>query len=227
MQQPHSREGVAVHPNFNGLWKVANPDLTIKPDEDKTNLTDEAQRRLRMFASEYGANEDPIKYCMAHGMPWMMVSKARDYLIDIYQNPDRITMLFEGFDQHRLIRLDQTAVPEGFATGTNGYSIGRWDGSTLVIETSALRPTNEVGPRQRSDQMHITERWRLIDQVEYGRALEVDMTVVDPVIFRKPAHGYQLFVPAAPGAVLNAYGCNESAWDDHVTELQSKRAGKH
>ncbi|MGE0116287.1 MAG: hypothetical protein AB7T07_15555 [Steroidobacteraceae bacterium] len=229
-QLPQPSTVAVERPDFTGLWKIAAYDLIVKPENDTVNLTEEAQHRLKNYMTNYdwkGA-DIPVKFCMPHGMPWIMLSRARDYLFDIYQTPDRITMLFEGMDVHRLIRLDQTAVPEAFVPSTNGYSLGRWEGSTLVIETSSLRPTNEVvGSYQRSGQMHITERWRLIDHAEYGRALEVDMTVVDPVIFRKPAHGYQLFVPAEPGSVLNAYACNESLWDDHVLELESQRTKNH
>jgi hypothetical protein len=65
----------------------------------------------------------------------------RDHLIDIYQTPDRVTMLFEGYDVHCLIHLDQTAAPENSMPSTIGYSPGHWEGAVLVIETSALRPT--------------------------------------------------------------------------------------
>jgi hypothetical protein len=204
------------------LWQIASLDLTVKPEDDAAVLTDEAQRRRRAYTSHFNtAVDDPSKFCVPHGMPWIMVSRARDYLIDIYQTPSRITLLFEGMDVHRLIRLDQTVVPEGYTPGTNGYSLAHWDGSTLVIATTALRPTNEAGLLQRSEQMQVTERWRLTQHPVYGRALEVALTVTDPVIYRKPAHGYQLFVPAPAGSVLNAYGCNESLWDDHVSELAS------
>ncbi|MGD9843243.1 MAG: hypothetical protein AB7F79_13125 [Steroidobacteraceae bacterium] len=224
-----------MHPDFTGLWKVADPELTVKPpelafylqDKDAAILTDEAKRRFNAYTSNYNTQiESPELFCMAHGMPWIMVPRAREYLIDIYQTPDRVTMLFEGYDIHRLIHLDQTAVPDNVLPSTNGYSLGHWEGSTLVIETSALRPTNEVGPKQRSDQMLVTERWRLIQHPIYGRALEVDLTVVDPVIYSKAAHGYQLFAPGPPGGVLNAYGCNESMWDDHVTELDTEQRTK-
>jgi hypothetical protein len=214
----------APHPNFNGLWKMASAEITVKPEDDQSVLTDEAVRRHQAYAHEFDtAIDTPDRFCMPHGMPWIMVSRVRDYLIDIYQTDERVTMLFEGMDVHRLIRLDQSAVPDGFTPGTNGYSLAHWDGATLVIETSHLRPSNPAGAFQRSGAMHITERWRLIEHPKYGRALEVDLTVTDPVIYRHPAHGYQLYVPAEPGSVLNAYGCPESLWDDYVGEHEAKR----
>jgi hypothetical protein len=214
----------ASRPDFTGLWKVADTELQVKPEDDASVLTDEAQRRRQFFTATYGDPEhDPSSYCLAHGMPWNMVSRARDYLMDIYQTSDRVTILLEGMDAHRLIRLDQTSVPEGFSPGTNGYSLAHWEGDTLVIETTALRPANEVGMLQRSDQMRVVERWRLIQHPVHGRALEMELQVIDPVVYRRPARGYALYVPAPPGSVLNAYGCNESMWDDRVAEWERQR----
>lgn len=204
---------------------MADTTLTVKPEDDGSVLTEEAQRRLKEYRANYDtAVHDPNRFCVPHGMPWIMVSRARDYLIDIYQTRDRITMLFEGMDVHRLIRLDQKAVPEGYSPGTNGYSLGHWEGATLVIETSHLRAASDVGPLQRSEQMRVTERWRMVRHEKHGEALEVQLSAADPVVYRSPGRGYQLFVRAPAGSVLNAYGCNESLWDDHVAEWRKAHA---
>lgn len=214
----------APHPDFTGLWKIADGSLAVKPEDDVKALTDEGQRRRRIFQSDFDPlHDDPNSFCVAHGMPWIMLSRARDYLIDIYQTPQRVTLLFEGMDWHRLIRLDQKQVPEGYTPGSNGYSLGHWEGDTLVIATDHLRATPEVGLYQRSEQMQLSERWRLIRHLKYGRALEVTIDVVDPVIFRGHSRGHQLFVPADPGSVLNEYGCTESLFEDHLAGKAKQR----
>lgn len=207
------------HPDFTGLWKVADAQLTVKPEDDASVLTDEALRRRRRLATEFDPQrDDPNRFCVPHGMPWIMTSRARDYLVDIYQTPRRVTMLFEGMDWRRLIRLDETQVPEAWTPGTNGYSLARWEGDALRIETDHFRATPPIGPYQRSEQMHVTEYWRLVQHPKSGRALEVTLDVVDPVIYRGHARGYQLFVPAGPGSVLNEYNCTESLFEDHLAE---------
>jgi hypothetical protein len=62
----------------------------------------------------------------------------------------------------------------------------------------------------------------LIQHPKFGRALEVTITANDPVIYRHAGKGYQLFVPAPAGSVLNAYGCNESLYDDHIEKERSR-----
>lgn len=210
-------------PNFTGLWQVADASLTVKPEDDKSLLTEEALRRQREYREQYNPTRDePGNFCVPHGMPWIMVSRARDYLIDIYQTDERVTLLLEGMDVHRLVRLDQTTVPETYGAGTNGYSLGHWDGDTLVIATTHLRATNPIGPYQRSENMQVTERWRLIEHPKFGRALEVRIEATDPVIYRAVGKGYQLLVPAPAGSALNEYGCPESRFDDHIAELRKQ-----
>jgi hypothetical protein len=221
---PPSASVPPVRPSFTGLWQVADPDVIVKPEDDDSWLTEEGLRRQRDFKENFKPErDDKSNFCVPHGMPWMMLSRARDYLTDIYQTEDRVTLLLEGMDAHRLVRLDQSAVPEAYAPGTTGYSLGRWDGDTLVIETTHLRPTN-VGRYQRSEQMRIIERWRFIEHPELGKALEVRMEVTDPVIFKRPAPGYALFVPAPDGSVLNAYGCPESRFDDYIEKVRRDNA---
>lgn len=213
----------AGHPDFTGLWKVADTQLTVKPEDDAAVLSDEAQRRRKAFQSQFDTQaDDPNQFCVPHGMPWIMLSRARDYLIDIYQTPQRVTILFEGMDWHRLIRLDQSTVPDGYTPGSNGYALARWEGDALRIETTRLRATPDVGPYQRSEQMRVLERWRLIRHPRFGHALEVTMEVTDPVIYRGHARGYQLFVPAAAGSVINEYGCTESLFEDHIAKRRQQ-----
>ena len=210
-------------PNFTGLWQVADTNLTIKPEDDPTLLTDEGLRRKRESAANFDAERDSADaFCVPHGMPWIMLSRARDYLTDIYQTKDRITLLLEGMDVHRLVRFDQGLVPDTFQPSTNGYSLGHWEADTLVIETTHLRATNPAGRYQRSEQMKVTERWRLINHPKFGRALELQVEALDPVLYRHVGRGYQLYVAAPPGSVLNAYGCAESRFDDHINELRKK-----
>lgn len=218
-------QAAASHPDFTGLWKIANPELVVKPEDDASGLTDEALRRRRLLQSDYDLKrDDPNNFCVVHGMPWIMLSRARDYVFDIYQTKTRIIILFEGMDWRRLIDLEPHPLPDSYLPGTNGHSEARWQGNELVVTTDHLRATPEVGPFQRSDKMHVVERWRLVRHSRYGKALEVRMEVTDPLIYRGTAHGYQLFVPAAPGSVLNEYGCTETLFEQHLEELAARRS---
>lgn len=217
----------ATRPDFTGLWQMADADLVVKPDDDESNLTEETLRRRAYYRANYDAKLfDPSKSCVPHGLPWIMTSRARNYVIDIFQAPSRITMLFEGMDVHRLIRFGPHLVPDEFLPSTNGWSTARWEDRTLVIETSALAPRHPIGLMQRSDEARVTERWRLVQHPKFGEAIDVEITVVDPVVYRAPAHGRQLFVRAPAGTVLNYYGCNETAWEERLARVERERAAQ-
>ena len=206
------------HPNFTGLWKIAALDVVKRSGEwDEENLTARA-REARAFhkKNSRGFEDQAVGHCVPHGLPWAMTSPARDYMHDIYQTEDRITILFEGMEVYRVIHLGETKVPDNFTSGTWGYSIGRWEGNALVIVTSHLSEKNPFGYNQRSDQAVVTETWRMVNDAKYGRAIDIDIVIDDPVNFVKPSHGHSLFVPGGEGAVLLPYGCTETLWNEYV-----------
>jgi hypothetical protein len=218
-----------THPNFSGLWQVADPALIIRPDVNATeaDYTAEAWAHIRDYRKNWDTNvDDPAKFCVKHGMPNTMTSRARDYLVDIYQTASRITVLVEFMDNHRVIHFDKTAVPGTVSLSDNGYSMAHWDGDSLLVETAALKATSTVGLMQRSAEAHITERWTLRTDSKLGPILEVDLTVTDPTVFRHPVKARQVFKPAAAGAELNEYGCEDAMWEDHVEAVLAARNAK-
>jgi hypothetical protein len=219
------------HPDFTGLWQIASLESVKRSGEyDENNLTPKAKAARAFFqAHSRGFEDQAVAHCVPHGLPWAMTSPARDYMHDIYQTRDRITILFEGMEVYRVIHLNQTAVPEGFTSGTWGYSIGHWEGDTLVIVTTHLSGKNPFSYNQRSDQAVVTERWRLLKDPKLGDTLDLDIIIDDPVNFIKPSHGHELLVRGGPDAVLLPYGCTESLWNDYADrrlEEIAKEEGK-
>ena len=67
----------------------------------------------------------------------------------------------------------------------NGESVGRYEGDTLVVDTigQTTKSFVDLFRTPHSEQLHVIERYRLI---EGGKALQVEMTIEDPVAFVKP-----------------------------------------
>ncbi|PWT86489.1 MAG: hypothetical protein C5B57_00975, partial [Blastocatellia bacterium] len=65
-----------------------------------------------------------------------------------------------------------------------GYSIGKWEGDTLVVTTGGLRDGGwlDINGTPLTDAAKLTERFR---RVNYGR-MEIDVTVDDPKAYTKP-----------------------------------------
>lgn len=207
--------------DFSGVWETAKLELVVLP-EVAGEMTPEARKRADLFRAKADpVIDDPAKVCLIKGMPWTMLGRARNYPAEIVQYPDRIFMVFELYDQFRQIRLDGAAKPDDFGPSPSGWSVGRWEGQTLVVETTGLPVLNLFGVMQRTEEARITERWHLGNHPEYGQVLEVDILVEDPEIFVTPARARQVFKRSRPGIVPGGYNCSSSLWDDHIERRQA------
>lgn len=217
----------AVPVDFSGYWELGvDFREVIKPDDDKENLTDEAKRRLEEFHKAFPEKKAkwPSDFCLMPGMPGTMLSRARTYATEIVQTPTRIFVIGEVMDTFRHIRLDQKSIPEDVGHSNQGYSIARWEGNELVIETGALIARNDFSDIQRSDEARILERWRMVKGDQGQDLLEVELWVTDPVIYKKPAYGRKRFRRMPEGTQISGYNCANALWDDHVEEVLRKKS---
>lgn len=208
--------------DFSGVWEGARLELVVLP-EVAGKMTPEAQARADRFRQLADpVRDDPAKVCLVKGMPWTMLGRARNYPAEIVQYPDRIFMTFELYDQFRQIRLDGAQKPADFGPSPSGWSVGRWEGKTLVIETTGLPMLNLFGVMQRTEEARLTERWQLGQHPDFGEVLEIEITVDDPEIFATPAVARQVLKRSAPGIVPGGYNCSSSLWDDHIERRKAE-----
>lgn len=207
--------------DFNGTWQATRADAALRPNEDVANLTDTARARRDNYLNNFVAKGvETGSVCYAAGMPWMMLSIARTYVYDIYQSADRIFVTYEPMDQFRTIYLDGRAFPDELYPSRNGYSIGHFEGDVLKIETRGLNPTNEKAAFQlRGGDTMLYEEWRIVPDQEFGKILDITVTMDDPEIYRTPGKGHNILRPAVPGAAPSGYNCPETLWDDLVEKM--------
>lgn len=129
------------------------------------------------------------------------------YPVQMVQTPGLITMLFEVAHNVRLIHMDQP-MPANPKITQMGYSVGHWEGDTLVITTKGISHTgifDEIGTPH-SDQLQITEHIRKIDG---GKTLEDRFTFEDPVAFKTPWQAREI-LSWRPDVQLMEYVCEEN-----------------
>jgi hypothetical protein len=106
--------------------------------------------------------------------------------IEIVRLPDRVIQLFEWGKHWRTIWTDGREPDDALVAGPYwyGYSIGRWQGDTLVVKTTGLdgRAWLDEWGTPFTDATEIEERWRL---AEAGK-LELTITVTDPELYSEP-----------------------------------------
>jgi len=138
--------------------------------------------KLKADRKEQNSKENPDAHCLPMGLiQFHMHPQPRK----VIQTPDVMAILYEGNGGVRQILTDGRALP------TNdpqpwwyGYSIGRWDGDTLVVETSGFRDGGwlDIYGSPLTDAAKMTERWR---RLNYG-TIQIDITIDDPKAYTRP-----------------------------------------
>ncbi len=149
-------------------------------------------------------SEDPILSCIPPGVPRIMLLP---FPMQIVQTPGEVVMLFE-YDHHvRHIFLDRREHRQDLGPTWMGDSIGRWDGDTLVVDTTGLNDKtwlDQVG-HPHSDALHVVERLRRVDH----DTLQDDVTIDDPRAYTKSWTGQQVF-KLKPAWHLFEYICEDN-----------------
>jgi len=150
---------------------------------EKFELTPEAQKHYdagRKATAEGKVYRDDIGQCWPPGLPLIM-TRVHPFVLMQYST---VIYMIAGFENSvRIIYLDGRAHsdPDIVVPSFNGESIGRWEGSTLVVDTKYF-PGHHHWLDQggvsipASDALHIVERVKLI---ENGETLEIEYTMTD------------------------------------------------
>jgi hypothetical protein len=193
-------------PDIAGLWLVTGY-FTLSPDRALPALKPpyDALYAKRMKAFNAGAPIDDVTAnCLPPGMPHIMVVP---YPFEIVQTPGRVLLLFEYAGQVRRIYLDGRRPSEDDDPTYYGFSSGHWEGSTLVIQTTRIRPDtqDDFSGLPHSDALTITER---IHRVNH-ETLEDEITLTDPKAYAQPftvTRRYGLH----PSWTIGEYVCEEN-----------------
>jgi hypothetical protein len=142
--------------------------------------------------------------CEPEGMPRIMFNPHPFEFID---EGATITLKTELYDTARTIHMDRDAPPADAAASRLGYSVGEWEGDTLVVTTSLVNwPYFDNAGTPQSSGVRIVERFT--PSGDQSR-LDFHVTVIDPTTFTEPAviQGHWL----ALGGAIPRYDCQTSS----------------
>ncbi len=130
------------------------------------------------------SKDNPDAHCLPMGL---MQMTSHPYPKKIIQTPTQVVLIYEGSGTTvREVFLDGRALPkvEDVEPWWNGYSVGRWDGDTLVVETTGFMDDGwlDVRGSPLTNAARMTERFR---RPTYG-SLAIDVTIDDPKAYTKP-----------------------------------------
>jgi hypothetical protein len=173
-------------PDLSGVWMADGQtyffDLAagLKP-EDVVMLPWAKELQQKRIDNEHG--DDPLSRCLPHGVPRINTNGL--FPFKIIQTPGLVVILYEQLSLFRQIFLDGRKLAKDVNPTWLGYSTGRWDGDTLVIETTGLNGKawlDTQKSRPATDALHVTERFR---RANFG-TLEVVATIDDSKTYSKP-----------------------------------------
>jgi hypothetical protein len=134
------------------------------------------QQRAKTFS-----NESPLSHCLPEGMPLIEMAPAPYKII---QTPGLTVMLYERDTTFRQVYTDGRKLPDDPQPSWLGYSAGKWDGDSLVVETIGFNDRGWLDARghTHSEALHLTERFHRLD---FGH-MEVHLTIDDPQTYTRP-----------------------------------------
>jgi hypothetical protein len=188
---------------------VDPPDGRVPPqtEEAKVRAAAEAKRPVFRGAGASGRGTDSwldrstFERCITRGMPAAMSPTAYNNNYRITQSPGVVAVEIEMLGGTRVIPTDGRAHVGPSIRQWMGHSVGRWEGDTLVVETTNF--TDKVLYRGASEHMRLVERFKRVgpDEIDYR------VTITDPTTFTRP---WTLAIPfIVTGEPMFEYACHE------------------
>jgi hypothetical protein len=138
--------------------------------------------QLKAARKEQNSKDNPDAHCLPMGLIQFHMHPQPRKLV---QTPDVLVTLSEGNAGIRQIFTDGRSLPPSDAQPWwYGYSVGHFEGDTLVVETSNFRDGGwlDIDGSPLTDAAKMTERWR---RLNYG-TMQIDVTIDDPKAYTHP-----------------------------------------
>jgi hypothetical protein len=179
---PRAADG---HPDLSGIWEpnanrfVRDIAVDLKPGEVPFQPWAEALYKDRLTGAHSGEESDAN--CLPQGVPKIDAAPAP---FKIFQTAGQLAILHEAFNLWRQVFFDGRSLAKEVNPSWLGYSVGRWDGDTLVVDTTGFNGRtwlDQVG-HPATEALHVTERFHRTD---FGH-MDLKITIDDPKAYTKP-----------------------------------------
>jgi len=163
---------------------------------DGLSLTESAET----LKAQYDLMDNPYIGCAPRGMPYQMTTP---YPFEFGRRGNDIVLISELYDAERVIHMNtEPSATEPYSL--LGYSVGRWEGNTLVVETDRIDAPYFYGdgtPQSRA--IKLVERFELNEAED---RLDYSLTANDPETFTEPEH-FTKYWAWRPGVGREPYNC--------------------
>jgi len=198
-------------PDISGVWNpngnrfVRDIAVDLKPGAVPFQPWAEAVYKERLTGAH--SKEESDANCLPQGVPKIDGAPAP---FKIFQTPGEVVILHEAFNLWRQIFMDGRKPLKDANPTWLGYSVGRWDGDTLVVETTGFNGKtwlDQVG-HPATEALHVTERFHRKD---FGH-MDLQITIDDPKAYTK-SWTVNEDLTLDPDTELIEFICNENNRD--------------
>lgn len=165
---------------------------------------------------------DPTLHCDPEGVPRILTYITP---MEIIQAPGQIVELFEQAHEWRQIWTDGRKIPSDLPSTWNGYSVGKWEGNTLVVETVGFNDKSWVDQygNPHSDAMRLIERYTRVSR----EMMKLSMTIYDPKAYTKPWVSMARPLTLKPGLEIEDEPCVPEEMENFTSAVRIPAANSH
>jgi hypothetical protein len=203
---PRTADG---RPDFSGLWRADAIPRDFRPDASV--LSASAKEVVRQRTEEFFKTR-PSYQCLPSG------PEPIGGMRSIVQTPGLVVILNEDLTYRRIFMDGRTLESAPFPTWM-GYSVGRWDGDTLVVDSNGFNDRtwlNNLG-LPHTEALRMTERFQRAD---FGH-IRIEVTFADPVAYTGPLHFTRNFDLVTDTEMVEAVcEVRGDTWTGNVNEVR-------
>jgi hypothetical protein len=213
---PRSIDG---KPDLSGVWVVRNGSFYLTSDLKPEDIRPWAAAVYKQSEDSFRKDSDGIQ-CLPPG-PKAGIGVG-GFPVKIVQTPNLVVLLYEYETMFRQIFTDGRGLPEDANPTWMGYSVGRWEGDTLVVTTAGYndRSTIDLAGHPHTEALRVTERYHRRD---VGH-LEVQVTLDDPKAYTRPWTLPMEFTLIPDGDLIE-YVCENERDKPHLVGTSSQEFG--
>jgi len=216
--------------SYNQFWfdsgtkavKTGRTSLVVEPKNGRVPVKPEAEAKRDYNAAH---NADSYEYmsvwdrCITRGVPGGMFPAGYNNAYQILQIPGYVVILYEMIHEARIIPMDARPHLPSTIKLWNGDARGRWEGNTLVIDTTNYNDkgwiatsaaTGRIKGIPQSERLHVVERFTRVNR----DTINYEVTIDDPNVYTQP---WKVAIPLSrdPEYRIFEYACQEG---NHAVE---------
>jgi hypothetical protein len=204
-------------PDLNGVYYTATPPKALKTVDGKPiPLTAAGRAALAANAAKVAASKlppsgDAMDACVPVG-PIRILEQP--YPLEVVQKGKTILLIWEHNHIWEHVYFDTQPDPDADPSYP-GFSVGHWDGATLVVDTSNFNQATFLDDNglPHSPDLKVERRIR---KIEHGKALQIEATVTDPVMYSRP-WTVRAVLPLRPDISIEEFVCGQKTLETRYT----------